>query len=68
MNFPLSQIHFAINLYLRACRSGVTCISEDVVNRVFELPAGYGEHLRARLAREIRGTNHLSEKANQNQD
>jgi predicted anti-sigma-YlaC factor YlaD len=37
-------------------------------DRIFELPAGYSERLRARLAREIRGTNNRSEKANQNQD
>jgi hypothetical protein len=37
-------------------------------DRIFELPAGYSERLRARLAREIRGTNNHSEKANQNQD
>ena len=37
-------------------------------DRVFELPAGYSERLRARLAREIRDANNHSEKANQNQD
>jgi hypothetical protein len=65
-NFPLSQIHFAIKLYLRACRSVATCISEDVVDRsnililtaddlVFELPVGFGERLHARLDQEMTG-------------
>jgi hypothetical protein len=36
--------------------------------RVFELPAGYGERLHARLAREIHGANIQPEKPTRDQD
>jgi anti-sigma factor RsiW len=37
-------------------------------DRVFELPAGYGERLHARLAREIHAANSSPEKPKQDQD
>jgi len=37
-------------------------------DRVYELPAGYGERLHARLAREIHAANRSPEKPKQDQD